>query len=73
MVLSKELWRQHERERGEACMEYLATRFAGFDGASAITHIFPCLLNVSITQLSIGSGAQHYGVEKMERITTKSA
>jgi hypothetical protein len=50
--LSKELWRQHERERGEACMEYLATRFAGFDGAAAITHIFPWLLNVSITQLS---------------------
>ena len=55
VVLSKELWRQHERERGEACMEYLATRFAGFDGASAITHIFPCLLNVSITQLSSSS------------------
>jgi hypothetical protein len=33
-------------------MEYLATRFAGFDGAAAITHIFPWLLNVSITQLS---------------------
>jgi hypothetical protein len=52
VVLSKELWRQHERERGEACMEYLATRFAGFDGAAAITHIFPWLLNVSMTQLS---------------------
>ena len=55
VLLSKEVWRQHERERGAACMEYLATRFAGFDGAAALQHILPWLLNVSITQNSSSS------------------
>lgn len=57
VFLSKELWRQHERERGAACMEYLATRFAGFDGAAALQHILPWLLNVSITHTSPSSAS----------------
>lgn len=66
VVQSKELWRQHERERGEASMEYLATRFAGFDGAAAIQHIFP-LLNVCIPE---PSSTVHLTLSSSSRLST---
>jgi len=42
-------WQVNERLRGELCMEYLAQRFAGFDGANALKHLLPPLISTAST------------------------
>ena len=37
-------WRREDKERANACMQYLAERFAGFDGGAALAHVLPALL-----------------------------
>jgi hypothetical protein len=69
-VWKKEAWRDHERERGEACMHFLGERFAGLDGAAALKHIVPWLLESSPCarkeQTRDRTDAQAYGGQDAE-------
>ena len=58
-------WRREDKERANACMQYLAERFAGFDGGAALANVFPALLpevvprvcNVSDRQTVVGAAS----------------